>query len=512
MPIAGTNFGWGSSAATPSRGAAWVSGGSPNQQTLLAVAVPALFVAVPILAGVTVAVAMAVTVAMSMVVMSIPIPVPMFIVSASMSMGSMAVTVLVVTITVTVAVAVTVTVTIRVTVLVITVAGLTAARPILAPLVAVALHASRDGYAPLFGVDRVHASVEHARGEVPTPVLTGGRCLAVLLETDGQCQPGFHVAFVQVTAGLDTVIAQLGGDGFAFLIAGGQLRLFAVLRDALGMRFPSKLDASGFVATWLESIEALLEHHSGGKLTPILTGDAVLRDALGKRFPSKLDAIGFVATWLESIEALLEHRGGRELTAALTGRWLGIAALLCDAVRQRFPGDRSTSLLLATVASGSVFTSGSGLGLETAVLDASIVDFPGVALAPIFAGRLLWRRALPGALEEAVDRAPEALLPTDTRVVFRASVEDGKRRPDTIITALAGRNAFAIGSCIENRRKLGPVARSVATAALQKQNGSCKNGEYGCCEFHDCLPCLPLMAPTEEQRAYTNQCPAVLPL
>ena len=442
MPIAGTNFGWGSSAATPSRGAAWVSGGSPNQQTLLAVAVPALFVAVPILAGVTVTVAMAVTVAMSMVVMSIPIPVPMFIVSASMSMGSMAVTVLVVTITVTVAVA------IRVTVLVVTVAGLTAARPILAPLVAVALHASRDGYAPLFGMDRVHASVEHPRGEVPAPVLTSGRCLAVLLETDGQCQPGFHVAFVQVTAGLDTVIAQLGGDGFAFLIAGGQLRLFAVLRDALGMRFPSKLDASGFVATWLESIEALLEHRSGGKLT-----------------------------------------------AALTGRWLGIAAVLCDAVRQRFPGDRSTALFLATVTSGSVFTSGSGLGLETAVLDASIVDFPGVALAPIFAGRLLWRRALPGALEEAVDRAPEALLPTDTRVVFRASVEDGKRRPDTIITALAGRNAFAIGSCIENRRKLGPVARSVATAALQKQNGSCKNGEYGCCEFHDCLPSLQLMVP-----------------
>ena len=594
MPIAGTNFGWGSSAATPSPRAAWVSGGSLDQQTLLAVAMPALFVAVLILAGVrvrvgvTVGIRIGVTVAMSMVVMSIPIPVPMFIVSASMSMGSMAVTVLVVTITVTVAVA------IRVTVLVVTVAGLTAARPILAPLVAVALHASRDGYAPLFGVDRVHASVEHARGEVPTPVLTGGRCLAVLLETDGQCQPGFHVAFVQVTAGLDTVIAQLGGDGFAFLIAGGQLRLFAVLRDALGMRFPSKLDASGFVATWLESIEALLEHRSGGKLTPILTGDAVLRDALGKRFPSKLDASGFVATWLESIEALLEHRSGGKLTpiltgdavlrdalgkrfpskldasgfvatwlesieallehrsggkltpiltgdavlrdalgkrfpskldasgfvatwlesieallehrsggkltAALTGRWLGIAAVLCDAVRQRFPGDRSTALFLATVTSGSVFTSGSGLGLETAVLDASIVDFPGVALAPIFAGRLLWRRALPGALEEAVDRAPEALLPTDTRVVFRASVEDGKRRSNTIITALAGRHAFTIGGLVQDRRKLRPFARGVTTAALQKQNGSCKNGEYGCCEFHDCLPRLQRMVPKRAAR------------
>jgi len=190
---------------------------------------------------------------MSMVVMSIPVPVPMFVVSPSMSTRSIAVTVLVVTVAVAVAVAVavtvTVTVTIRVTVLVITVAGLTAARPILAPLVAVALNASRDGYAPLFGVDRVHASVEHPRGEVPAPVLTSGSFLTVLFETDAQCQPGFHVAFIEVTTGLDTVIAQLGGNGFAFLIASGRLRLFAVLGHTLGIRFPGELDASGFVAT-----------------------------------------------------------------------------------------------------------------------------------------------------------------------------------------------------------------------------------------------------------------------
>jgi len=55
-------------------------------------------------------------------------------------------------------------------------------------------------------------------------------------------------------------------------------------------------------------------------------------------------------------------------------------------------------------------------------LDASIVDIPGVVLATVLTGR---RRALPGALEEAVDRAPEALLRTDTRVVFRARVEHG---------------------------------------------------------------------------------------
>lgn len=241
-----------------------MSGGSPNQQTLLAVAVPALFVAVPILAGVTVAVTvtMAVTVAMSMVSMSIPMTVPMFIVSTSMSMGSMAVTVLVVT-----------------------VAGLAAARPVLAPFVAVALNASRNRHTPLFGVDLVHASVEHARGEVPTPVLTGGRCLAVLLETDPQCQPGFHIAFIEVTTVLNAFISQLSGKGFASLITSRRLRLFAVVRDTLGIRFSGELDASGFVDISLGAIEALLEHCSGGKLTLTFASrrlwvSAVLCDAI----------------------------------------------------------------------------------------------------------------------------------------------------------------------------------------------------------------------------------------
>jgi hypothetical protein len=67
-----------------------------------------------------------------------------------------------------------------------------------------------------------------------------------------------------------------------------------------------------------------------------------------------------------------------------------------------------------------------GAGRTTgAVRDASIVDFLGEALALLSTGWLLWRRALPGALEEAVDRAREALLPTDTRVPFRARVELG---------------------------------------------------------------------------------------
>jgi len=194
------------------------------------------------------------------------------------------VTILVVTVTVTVAVTVRVAVTIRVTVLVVTVAGLAAARPVLAPFVAVALHASRDRYAPLFGVDLVHASVEHARGEVPAPILTGGRFLAVLLETDPQCQPGFHIAFIGVTTVLNAFISQLSGKGFASLITSRRLRLFAVLRDAVGKRFSGELDASGFVDISLGAIDALLEHRSGGKLTLTFAGrrlwvSAVLFDA-----------------------------------------------------------------------------------------------------------------------------------------------------------------------------------------------------------------------------------------
>jgi hypothetical protein len=252
-----------------------------------------------------------------------------------------------VTVTVTViAVAVTIAVAIRVTVLVVTVAGLAAARPILAPFVAVALNASRNRHTALFRVDLVHASVEHPRSEVPTPVLTGGRLLAVLLETDSQHFSGLHIAFVQSTAGLDTVIAELGGDGFAFLITGGRLWVFAVLRDA---------------------------------------------------------------------------------------------------ILQRFSGDRGTSLVLTTVATRSTFTSGSGLRLDNhaaagaagAVFDASVVDLPSMALTPVFAGGRLGPRALPGTLEEAVDRAPKALFAVVA--VRGAPVEHGKRLRDATITTLTGR-------------------------------------------------------------------------
>jgi hypothetical protein len=246
-----------------------------------------------------------------------------------------------------IAVAVTIAVAIRVTVLIVTVAGLAAARPILAPFVAVALNASRNRHTALFRVDLVHASVEHPRSEVPTPVLTGGRLLAVLLETDSQHFSGLHIAFVQSTAGLDTVIAELGGDGFAFLITGGRLWVFAVLRDA---------------------------------------------------------------------------------------------------ILQRFSGDRGTSLVLATVATRSTFTSGSGLRLDNhaaaagaagAVFDASVVDLPSMALTPVFAGGRLGPRALPGTLEKAVDRAPKALFAVVA--VRGAPVEHGKRLRDATITTLTGR-------------------------------------------------------------------------
>jgi hypothetical protein len=101
-----------------------------------------------------------------------------------------------------------------------------------------------------------------------------------------------------------------------------------------------------------------------------------------------------------------------------------------------FPSKLSASGFVATVGSepsrlGTRTRLGTGtrtrLGTSTAstartVPDASLVDIPCVALAPVLAGR---RRALPGALEEAVERNREALLATDTHLVFRARVEDG---------------------------------------------------------------------------------------
>ncbi|MBW1905758.1 MAG: hypothetical protein JRJ24_10710 [Deltaproteobacteria bacterium] len=61
------------------------------------------------------------------------------------------------------------------------------------------------------------------------------------------------------------------------------------------------------------------------------------------------------------------------------------------------------------------------LGAREAILE----QRGGDELTALFTGRRLWPRALPGALEEAVDRAAKTLLPTDTRVAFRARVELG---------------------------------------------------------------------------------------
>jgi hypothetical protein len=63
-----------------------------------------------------------------------------------------------------------------------------------------------------------------------------------------------------------------------------------------------------------------------------------------------------------------------------------------------------------------------------------------------------------------VDRAAKARLAVTAFV--RACVEHGKRRPNTIITALTGRHAFSIGGLVQNRLKLGPIACGATTAAL----------------------------------------------
>jgi hypothetical protein len=102
----------------------------------------------------------------------------------------------------------------------------------------------------------------------------------------------------------------------------------------------------------------------------------------------------------------------------------------------------------------------------TAIYGATLVEtlhlmLSGLRLATFFTGR--WR-ALLHALEEAVDRAAEAGL--TVTAVLRARIEHLERRPDTIVTTLASRDAFPIGSLVENVRKLCPLATCVATAAL----------------------------------------------
>jgi hypothetical protein len=325
-----------------------------------------------------------------------------------------------VTVTVTVTVGVTVGVTVRVAVLVVTVVVVAWTLVPLAVLVAEPLDGPCDLAAPLFGVELAHASLVHVRGNCPACVLAGRR-----------------------------------------------LRIDAV----------------------------------------------VFHKALGVCFPSEHCALGFVRAGLEAIEALLEHRGRGKLASLFTGRWLGLFARL-RALGVCFPSERATLLLFAIVATAA---SGAGLrrGTETAgaaraALDASVVDLLGMTLTLLFAGRWLGvgagpfiasrenlagfsvaaiygptlietlhlmlsglrftnlltgrRRAFLHALEEAVDRAAKARLAVTA--VVRARIEDGKRSPNALVTALAGGHAFPIGSLVENSRKLGPVASGVATAAL----------------------------------------------
>jgi hypothetical protein len=208
-----------------------------------------------------------------------------------------------------IAMTVGVAVAVRVAVLVVTVVVVARALVPFAVLVAKPLDAPRDLAASLCGVDLAGARLVQVRGNRAACVLTGRRLFAVLRVAFGQPFPGFHIAFIYATTARNTCIAHLRGGVLAPAFTGRRLRVLAVLCETRGMYFSSKLRAGGFADTWL-----------------------------GAR------------------EARLEHRGGPDRTVLFTGRRLGIAALICDAVRQRFPGDRSTSLCLTTVASGSAFT------------------------------------------------------------------------------------------------------------------------------------------------------------
>ena len=134
---------------------------------------------------------------------------------------------------------------------------------------------------------------------------------------------------------------------------------------------------------------------------------------------------------------------GMTLTLLFAGRWLGVGAGPFIASRENLAGFSVAAIYGPTL-------------IETLHLMLS-----GLRFTNLLTGR---RRAFLHALEEAVDRAAKARLAVTA--VVRARIEDGKRSPNALVTALAGGHAFPIGSLVENRCKLGPVASGVATAAL----------------------------------------------
>jgi len=167
---------------------------------------------------------------------------------------------------------------------------------------------------------------------------------------------------------------------------------------------------------------------------------AVLRDAHSQGFSGGHIALIRVATVRD---ACVAHLRGGSLAPVFASRRLWIGTRLFHASRENLAGFSVTAIYGATL-------------IETLHLMLS-----GLRFTNLLTGR---RRAFLHALEEAVDRAAEARLAVTA--VVRARIEDGKRRPNAIVTALAGRHAFPIGSLVENSRKLGPVASGVAAAAL----------------------------------------------
>jgi hypothetical protein len=216
--------------------------------------------------------------------------------------------------------------------------------------------------------------------------------------------------------------------------------------------------------------DARVEHELGKFPAPFVAGRrplAVVRDALGQCFPSQFCASGFVATWLEAIEALLENHRGGKLTATFTGRRLRIGASLFLALREELTCFSAAAVYSATL-------------VETLHL-----MLRGLGLATLLAG---WRRALLDALEEAMDRTAKARLAV--AAVIGACIEDGQRRHNARVTALAGRHTFPIGSLVENGRELSAVG-CAATASLEQQHGCHENLERGCLHRMPAYLCPP---------------------
>ena len=317
---------------------------------------------------------------------------------------------------------------------------------VIAVLVTVPLHVPSNLAAELLVVELVVAGFVHTFCEHPALVFTTWRLWvgATLVDAPLDRASRDSCATVLVATRFDAEVEQLATYVFAAILAGGPVRLLAVVLDALHQRGSRELDALFLAITRLEAEQTLLEHGARSDLAVLFTdrrlrvlavvvyaffvratrklGTALVDAAPGAAFATRAShasgtALGrrpkaanaadptiAAATAGPGRYATVVHFFGVRFASVLTSRRLGVVAVLHPALRQD----------LAPFGGARVF-------VPIVVLARQVV-LRGLRLATLFTGR---RRTLAGTVEERAHGAREARLTVIAAV--GALIEGGKR-------------------------------------------------------------------------------------